>query len=154
MDNRKQWVLSRIRLGIFSLVVGLLVIFVGIWLELALSYLPYDARIITGLGILLAGLGIGLLVRYGAALRDNQAALRLSVEERDERTVQIRQRAGNRAYWVSTALVYLGLMWASFASNGALPDLVGDALWYFLAAGVLIPFGVYIASILLDERNS
>ena len=154
MDNRKHWIFSRIRLGIFSLVVGLLVIFVGVWLELAFSSLPYDARIITGLGILLAGLGIGLLVRYGAALKDSQAALRLSVEERDERTVQIRQRAGHRAYWVSTALVYLGLMWASFAANNTLIDLAGDALWYFLASGVLIPFGVYIASILLDQRNS
>lgn len=154
MDNRKHWIFSRIRLGIFSLIVGLLVIFVGIWLELAFSYLPYDARIITGLGILLAGVGIGLLVRYGAALKDSQAALRLSVEERDERTVQIRHRAGHRAYWVSTALVYTGLMWASFAANNTLIDLAGDALWYFLAAGVLIPFAVYIASILLDERSS
>jgi hypothetical protein len=79
--------------------------------------------------------------------------MRLTVEERDERTVLIRTRAGNRAYWVSTALIYLGLMWVSFAANGSLPALTGNTLWFFLAAGVLIPFGVYITSILVDQRN-
>jgi hypothetical protein len=98
-------------------------------------------------------MGVGYLVRYGTALKDEQSARRLSVEEQDERTVLIRARAGNKAYWVSAALIYLGLMWASFASNGWLPQLAGNALWFFLAAGVLIPFGVYIISILNDQRN-
>ena len=125
----------------------------GYSLQLQFDDLPYNFRIITGLGILLAGIGVGYLVRYGAALKDEQSARRLTVEERDERTVLIRARAGNRAYWVSTALVYIGLMWASFAANGSLPALTGDALWFFLAACVLIPFGVYIPSILIDQRN-
>jgi hypothetical protein len=77
----------------------------------------------------------------------------VTVEEHDERTVLIRARAGNRAYWVSTALVYLGLMWASFASSGSLPVLGGDALWNFLAAAVLIPFAVYVASMMVDQRK-
>lgn len=44
-------------------------------------------------------------------------------------------------------------MWASFAANGSLPPLAGDALWFFLAACVLVPFGVYVASILIDQRS-
>jgi len=135
------------------LAAGVFVSLVGVFFELQYAYLPYNFRIITGLGILLIGIGIGYLVRYRAALKDEQSARRLTVEERDERTVLIRARAGNRAYWISSALFYIGLMWASFASNGSLPALSGNALWFYLAAGVLIPFGVYITSILVDQRN-
>ena len=153
MDNQIKWISTRIRMGWIFLAAGAFVSVVGIFFELQYAYLPYNFRIITGLGILLAGIGVGYLVRYRAALKDEQSARRLRVEEWDERTVLIRARAGNRAYWISTALIYIGLMWASFASNGDLPALSGDALWYFLAAGVVIPFGVYIASILVDQRN-
>lgn len=154
MDNRMKWISTRIRMGWMFLAVGAFIAVVGIFIELQYSYLPYNLRIITGLGILLVGIGIGNLVRYRAALKDEQFARRLTVEERDERTVLIRARAGNRAYWVSAALIYIGLMWASLAVNGGLPDLSGDVLWYFLAAGVVLPFGVYITSILVDQRKS
>ena len=153
MNNRTKWIRSRIRMGWIFLAAGSIVAIVGIFTELQFAYLPYNFRIITGLGILLGGIGVGYLVRYRAALKDEQSAMRLTVEERDERTVLIRTRAGNRAYWVSTALIYLGLMWVSFAANGSLPALTGNTLWFFLAVGVLIPFGVYITSILVDQRN-
>jgi hypothetical protein len=78
----------------------------------------------------------------------------MAAEERDERSLMIRNQAGNRAYWVSAALVYLGLMWASFAANGDLPELSNDLLWYYLAAGFVIPFGVYAVSIVIDQRNT
>lgn len=153
MDNRTNWIKTRIRTGWMLLAAGVLVASVGIFAELQFANLPYNFRIVTGIGILLSGVGIGYLVRYRAALKDEQSARRLTVEERDERTVLIRTRAGNRAYWVSSALIYTGLMWASFAANGSLPDLSGNVLWFFLAAVVLIPFGVYITSILIDQRN-
>jgi ABC-type uncharacterized transport system permease subunit len=140
-------------MGWMFLSAGVFVAVVGIFSELQFSDLPYNFRIITGLGILLAGIGVGYLVRYRVALNDEQSARRLTVEELDERNVLIRSRAGNRAYWVSTALIFTGLMWASFAANGSLPALTGDTLWFFLAAGVLIPFGVYIISFLNDQRN-
>jgi hypothetical protein len=152
MDNRKKWIHNRVRMGWILLALGVLGIAAGSFMELR-SYLPYNLRIITGLGILLAGIGVGYLVRYKAALKDEQSIRQLAVEERDERTVQIRARAGSRAYWVSAVLVYIALMWVSFASNGSLPELSGDTLWYFLAASVVIPFGVYVASILIDQRN-
>ena len=154
MDNRTSWIKTRMRTGRIILAAGALVAVVGVFAELQYAYLHYNFRIITGLGILLIGVGIGYLVRYSAALKDEQSARRLTIEEKDERNVLIRARAGNRAFWVSTALIYIGLMWTSFAENGSLPPLIGNTLWIFLAAGVLVPFGVYITSILLDQRNS
>ena len=153
MDNRINWIKSKYRLGWIFLALGLLLAIVGIIIERVYAYLPYNFRIITGVGIFLAGIGVANLVRFGAAMKDEASAKRLTVEERDERTVLIRSRAGNRAFWVSIALVYIGLMWSSFAANGGVPDLSGDVLWFFLAAGVLIPFGVYVIGILIDQRN-
>jgi len=154
MDNRTKWISTRIRQGWMFLVAGVLVALFGIIAELRYSDSPYNLRIITAIGILLLGIGVAYLIRYPVALKDEQTARRLAVEERDERTVLIRIRAGNRAYWVSAVFFYVGLMWASFAANGSLPDLSGDTLWYFLAAGVVIPFGIYIANILFDQRSS
>jgi uncharacterized protein YjeT (DUF2065 family) len=153
MDSRTNWIATRVNLGWAFLTAGVLTGVAGVVARQAFTGSPYNLRIITGLGILLAGVGVAYLVRYRAALRDEQSARRIAAEERDERTLLIRARAGNRAYWASAALVYTGLMWASFAATGGLPPLSGDTLWYFLAASVLIPFGVYVASVLLDERT-
>jgi hypothetical protein len=153
MNKQKQWIISRIRMGWMFLAVGVIVILFGIFAQSQFAYQPYNMRIISGLGILLAGIGIGSLVKYSTALKDDESARRLTVEERDERTVLLRTRAGNRAFWVSTAIVYIGLMWVSFAANGSLPPLSGNTLWFFFIAAVLIPFGVYIGSILIDQRN-
>ena len=154
MNNRTKWIQSRIRTGWVLLVLGGLVGLAGIYTELQYGYEPFNYRILTGAGILLAGAGAGYLARYWPALKDERSARRLCAEERDERTMMLRSRAGNRAYYVSAVMTFAGLMWASFASNGSLPPLTGDAVWNFLAASVLIPFGVYIASYLMDERNS
>ena len=45
-------------------------------------------------------------------------------------------------------------MWVSFAGNGSLPMLSDDALWFALAAVVVIPFGVYAVSLAYDQQNS
>lgn len=153
MDNRKQWIATRMRIGGLLLAAGLLVALAGIVAEILFEFPSDNYRIITGLGILMIGIGVGYLVRYGAALKNEESARQLSAEERDERTVLIRARAGNRAYWVSAAVIYGGLMWTSFAINGALPALSGDVLWTFLATAVLVPFGVYSLSILIDQKN-
>lgn len=153
MVKNAKWISTRIRTGWVILAVGVVVCLVGVLLELGNSNLAFNPAIITGLGILGVGIGVGIVVRYRAALVDEQAAKRLKADELDERTVLIRTRAGSRAYWVSTGLVYAGLMWVSFAANDDLPDLSGDTLWYFLAACVVVPFGVYIISILDDQRK-
>jgi ABC-type uncharacterized transport system permease subunit len=154
MINRTKWIKNKLRNSKIFLGAGALVGVVGIIAELRLAYLPYNFRIITGLGILLIGIGVAYLVRYAAAQKDEQSARRATAEELDERNISIRQHAGYRAYWLSTGLVYAGLMWSSFAANGSLPPMAGDALWYFLVGTLLVPFAVYIASTLIDQRNA
>lgn len=153
MDNKKKWIATRVQLGWLTLAAGVVVAVLGIVIGQKFAALPYNFRIITGLGILLVGVGLAAIVRYGAALKDERAALRLTVDAKDERTTLIRARAGGRAFWVSTGLVYTGLMWSSFSANGGLPDLAGDTLWYFLAASFIIPFAVYIISMIRDESR-
>jgi len=98
--------------------------------------------------------GVGLLVRFRAGLKDEASARRIMANVRDERTVMIRMRAGNRAFWMSSVLVYAGLMWTSYAAKSELPVLSQDALWDFLAAAVAVPFAVYIGTMLIDERTT
>ena len=153
MSNYSQWVQQKLRLGWAFLAAGVIVAAAGAWIGSEFAYLPYNFRIITGLGILLAGVGFSFLVRYWHARKNGAEARRVSAAERDERMLLIRARAGNRAFWVSLGLTYTGLMWASFAANGSLPELSGDTLWFFLAGAVLVPFIVYIASIVYDQNR-
>jgi hypothetical protein len=144
----------RIQLGWALLAAGLVVGISGILLRMMVGDLPFNARIITGIGILLIGLGISNIVRYRAALQDKQAARRMISEGRDERIQAIRARAGNRAYWISAALAYTGLMWLSFSENGSLPPLSTDTLWYILSVIVVLPFVVYAGSLIYDQANN
>jgi hypothetical protein len=153
MTDRTKWIVARVRPGWAFLAVGVLVGIAGVVIGAANAGSPVNFRIITGLGILSIGVGAGYLVRYRAALKDAESARRLMTEARDERTVMIRARAGSRAFWTSATLVYVGLMWSSFAANGGLPPLDGDTLWYFLATAVVVPFAIYVGSILVDERT-
>jgi hypothetical protein len=154
MNNNLNWLNRQVRLGWIFLAVGLVLALAGIVLQRSVDNLPFNARIITGLGILLLGIAVSFLVRYGAVRRDPKAAARLVSEERDERMQIIRARAGNRAYWLSALLTYALLMWVSFSQNGSLPALSADALWYILAGLVIVPFGVYAASMAYDQHNS
>ena len=77
---------------------------------------------------MILGIGIVYLNRYVILRRDTQASRRMIIEERDERTKLLRSRAGNRAYWVSTAMAYILLIWVSFAESGSLPALTPDTL--------------------------
>ncbi len=153
MNNNAKWIQRQVRLGWVFFAAGLVLAIIGLILQWAFENLPFNARIVTGLGILLLGIAVSYLVRYGAAQRSLQAAKRLVSEERDERTQMIRARAGSRAYWVSAILTYALLMWVSFASNGSLPMLSADALWYVLAAIVIVPGIVYMISTIYDQQN-
>jgi hypothetical protein len=51
-------------------------------------------------------------------------------------------------------MAYAVLMWVSFTVRGSLPELSPDALWFFLAAVVVVPFGVYAASLIYDQGHS
>ena len=154
MSNMKNWIEKRLKFGWIMLIIGVTICIVGITSELKITNRPFDFRIITGLGILFIGIGIGQIVRYRAATKDGVIAKRIAIEEQDERSVLIRAKAGNRAYWLSMGLIYILLMWISFASNGRLVYPNENMLWYFLALAIVLPFGVYLFSIIHDERSS
>ena len=153
MSDQNKWLQNKIRWGWIWLIAGVILSLTGVIIGLVYSPLPYDPRIITGVGIVLVGVGLSILIRYRVAGKDATALRRLSAEERDERSELIRARAGNRAFWVAISLTYIGLMWSSYASNGQLPPLSGDTLWYYLVGCVVVPFIVYIASVLNGERK-
>ena len=154
MTERKRWLQARARIGWLLLAGGLALLAGSIIAAQANPNIDFNFRIVGGLGIAVGGVGLAFLVRYGMALRDDATARRIVAEERDERGVTIRQRAGSRAYWTSAALVFGGLMWSSFAANGQLSAIEGDGLWNFLAAATIIPLVVYVGSVLVDERLS
>jgi len=153
MNNKMEWMNQKKNLARIFLGTGLVVLISGVLLELLKVNQSFDPRTITGAGILFLGIGAANLVRYRSAAKNPAAASRVFNEERDERTVTIRTRAGNRAFWVSIAMTYTVLMWESMSSNGSLPKLSSDGLWFFLAAAVVLPFAVYIASIMYDQKN-
>lgn len=154
MTDRTTWLRIRVRAGWLLLACGILVFAASLVLARANPDFPWNLRILGGAGVVIGGVGIGMVARYRPAISNGEVARRLAVEERDERGVQIRQRAGQRAYWVSAVVVYVGLMWVSFASNGDLPTLEGDGLWNYLVIALLIPLFVYIGSVIVDERRT
>ncbi len=154
MNDRLKWINRQWRLGWGLLIAGLILALAGIAVQRLVGSLSFNPKIITGLGILFLGIGAAFMVRYGSARRSEKAALRMVNEERDERLQSLRARAGNRAYWVSAIMAYAILMWDSMSANGSLPELMGDALWYALAALVLVPFGVYAASLAYDLKQN
>jgi len=125
----------------------------GATLQAMRPSLPFDPRLVTGLGILLVGLGITALLRGGLPNPSSDTARRLGIEELDERNVAIRRLAGSRAFIVSATLTYVLLIWVSFASNGQLPMLSPDALWYALAAAFVVPLAVYLGSLIHSQRS-
>lgn len=153
MNNSAKWIRKQYRTGWAFLITGGLVAIAGALLPVWISATTFNTRIVTGVGIFLIGVGLSYLIRYRAARREPLTGARMANEANDERSRMLRARAGNRAYWVSTALAYGGLMWVSFAANGSLPHLSEDALWYFLAAVVIIPFGVYAIGLTREEER-
>jgi len=152
--NTYQALLGRRRRAGWALgAVGILACATGVALQATRPTLAFDPRLVTGLGILLLGLGVANLLRGGLARPSSEASRRLGVEELDERNVAIRRLAGSRAFIVSAALTYLLLMWVSFASNGQLPALSPDALWFALAAAFVAPVIVYLGSVIHSQHS-
>lgn len=153
MNNPSKWIEQKKKIGWFLLAGGIVAALIGIILPGLVEKLPFNSRIITGLGMMLIALGITNLVRSNALRRDPQTARRVQNEEADERIQSIRAKAGNRAFWVSIVMTYTTLMWLSFAASGSLPEPTPDTLWFILAASVVIPFGVYIVSLVMAQNR-
>jgi hypothetical protein len=154
VNDRTTWLRTRVRAGWLLLACGIVAFAASLLLARANPDFHWNLRILGGVGMVIGAIGGAMIVRYRGALSNEDVARRLIVEERDERSVLIRQRAGQRAYWVSALLVFIGLMWASFGSNGDLPALQGDGLWNYLAIALLVPGFVYIGSAILDEHRT
>lgn len=153
MKSAKQTIQKRISLAWILLILGIVIFLTGILLEISVENKPFNLRIISGLGIVFLAAGAGMLVKYRQASKDETAARRLMIEAGDERVQMIRSKAGHRAFWTSMLITYLILLWVSFSSNGSLPVLTQDMLWYALSLAVLIPFGVYVSAIITGEKN-
>lgn len=153
MTNQQQYIQNRVRAGWGLLVLGISLFTVGMALQHIFD-VPFNARIISGLGIFFGAIGLAQILRYRLVQNDRKAATQLVNAERDERSQMIRAKAGSRAFWVSIGLTYAALMWLSFAANGSLPSPTPDGLWFFLAAAVVIPFVVYVIGIMQGEKNS
>ncbi len=154
MNDNQKWIMQKVIWGWTLLAAGIVAFVIGALLPAIARGLTFNTRIISGVGILLIGLGIAQLVKYRAASRDRVAARRQAAQERDERMIAIRTRAGNRAFWASIALTYGALMWLSFAGGGALPSPSADALWFYLSAAVVLPLAIYVASVIYDNAHS
>lgn len=152
MSSNKAWAGRQRRIGWTLVVAAVVVGATGLALQAATTVLPFDPRLVTGLAIVLLGLAIAALIRGGVGTRAGDTS-RLGVEERDERNVAIRRLAGSRAFVVSLTLTYALLMWVSFSANGQLPALSPDALWYALAAAVVLPLVVYAVSAIWADRS-
>lgn len=153
MTTRTTWVNHQRRIGWILATTGFSACVAGIAAEARSHDLPFDPRIITGLGILLLGLAGAALMRGGIGFRSSASTRRFEVEDRDERNVAIRRLAGSRAYVASAAVTYALLMWVSFSANGQLPPLTPDGLWYTLAAAVVVPALVYLVSFVRAEHS-
>lgn len=153
MNKQTQWVKNQVRLGWLLLCSGVVIFVIGLLLPVIIAAPGFNTRIVSGIGILLLGIGAANLVRFSSASRDPQAARRVVSAERDERLRAIRARAGSRAYFASAVLIYALLMWLSFAANGSLPQLSSDVIWYCLAAMLVLPFLVYAYTMIDEQRK-
>lgn len=153
MDNSTKWLKQKKSLGRILLVIGLLIALIGILLPKIVANLPFNNRIIIGVGILIVGFSIAPFVQYMTLKSDRESARKFVAEERDERTQMLRARAGSRAYVCSAALTAGGLIWVSLAFNDSLPQVSADALWYYLATLLILPLLVFIVSLAFDQNN-
>jgi ABC-type uncharacterized transport system permease subunit len=153
MGDNEEWIEKKIRHGWILVAGGCLLAVAGVLFGWTPGDLPFNPRIITGLGILLLAPGLAHLVKYRLARGDRKRIRRLSAEERDERLTFIRDRAGYRAYWASATLAYTVLMWLSFAESGSLPPISTDVMWYVMAGVVIVPLAVYIGSYASDDAH-
>jgi membrane protease YdiL (CAAX protease family) len=151
MDNSLKYVTRRWRLSLVLLAAGVILAVAGALLPRLFGPLPINPKLVTALGILAFGTGLGIAVRYGAGRRDPTTALRIASEEQDERQSILRGRAGFRAFLTAEALAYVLLMAVSL---NAYQDPMADALWYALAVIVIAPFAVYAISLSYDEKNN
>jgi hypothetical protein len=140
----------RLNAGVLALVGGILLFAVGLVLRLTFPGTIADTRLIEGLGIFLAGLGIIPLIRAASARRDPAAARRTMLNENDERALELRHRAGYIAFLFSSAVCAVFLIVYSALTR----DIPGfDPIWAGLVFITVSPMIVYAVTTIWLERK-
>lgn len=155
---RKQTSLGKSKLvwGLVLVAAGLILVVAGLLLPLLvpIDTLSFNPRLIPAAGVVLLGVGIANLVQYASIRLDPQAARQMLIDTRDERSRQIRARAGNRAFWVCVPMTYIVLLWVSLSTSGNIPALSDDALTFLLVANVIAPMIVYAVGLLYEQFHN
>ena len=149
MNNTNAVLKRKISQGWAVLGAGLLLLALSFALPALLSADASSYKWVGGFGILLIGWGGTFLARYLLAARSPQTARRTIVDELDERNRAIRHQAGNLAFMVTFLTSSVALIIYSAMTRGQ----PADALWFFMAALVIVPSIVYvIALVVLNEK--
>lgn len=127
------------------LAAGLIFLLVGVALRLALPGSAVNPKWVMAFGVLFSGLAIVDLAKTLTARLDPKAARRMVIEEKDERSRALRDRAGHAAFIFSIGVACLVLLVYSSATWKA-PGF--DPVWAYLAFTVLGPGLVYIFSLI------
>lgn len=151
MHDQANWATSILLRGVVHAGMGLVVTVYVALLGLVSGGLAGPRRLGFAVGILLLGLGTVRLVQYAYIRRHPQAGWRMMVNERDERLQLIRARAGLWAFVISSAMAITLLIWASFGPELDLPALAGDVLWLSLLVLVVVPWLVYVGSVVCER---
>jgi hypothetical protein len=133
---------------------GVLVVLVGGAVILAVGDRGRGGHVILAIGLVLVVMGGVALGRAAYYQRNPQVGRQVQLNERDERMILIRTQAGNRAFWLSSALTFALLMWASFPADFGLPSLTLDRTWFALAVTVVTPLLVYVGGIVYGQSRS
>ncbi|GEM_PF-1818439 len=144
MQNKPTNVNRQIILGWLLLGIGGVCFLIGVaFFEIPRLNIIPATKLVSGLGILIAGLGVGQLVKYAPARVSAQTAKRIMIEDQDERLQTIRLRAGNKAFEITSAVSCIGLIvYSSLNVQGESASLY-DGMWYYLVFLFLLSVGVY-----------
>ena len=153
MNNQMEWIKRKVRLSWLVFTAAIIFAAIGIILEWQIKPQSFNPKYITSLGIVLFVVGVSHLAMYLPGRRSPQAATRVSAELKDERKIAIRNKAGYRAYSLSTILVVVGMLWVGGAEHRGQPFLSADTIWYYLVALFLIPFCFYAVNIYYYQRR-
>lgn len=154
MHSQAKWARNVLVWGVVTGGLGLALVVAGLVLRSVAGVPAFVGKLVPVIGILLIALGLASLAQYAVVRRDPKAGRQIMINECDERLQWIRARAGQRAFRLSSSLAFALLMWSSFAGDVGLPVLSSDALWFSLAAVVVLPSLVYIGSIVYEQGNS
>lgn len=153
MSKLQESIKNRRTIGWALLLSGLPIFLVSVFMQLTNPALGNSYRYIGGAAIVLMGIGIGALLSAHAMSKDPEAARKSMAEADDERARMIRGKAGSAGFITSMVLVYILLLWESFAASGQLPHITGDQLWGALAVCVLLPMLVYFGAHIINDKR-